>query len=178
MFYYTEYRTIWGDVFGPLTLISEEDNLVGVFTSGQKPKLETDEYRIIRQDKHPVLLQTITWLNAYFSDKDIMPISSLPLAPKGNEFRRIVWDELCKIPYGQTTTYGEIARSVAARMGRKTMSAQAVGGAIGHNPIGIIIPCHRVIGKNGKMVGYAGGLFRKIMLLKHEGAIKNESLFD
>ena len=93
------------------------------------------------------------------------------MAPKGNEFRQLVWQELCRIPYGQTTTYGEIAKKVAAKMGIKTMSAQAVGGAIGHNPIGIIIPCHRVIGKDGKMVGYAGGLLRKIMLLNHEKAI-------
>jgi len=101
----------------------------------------------------------------------------LPLKPKGSEFRQIVWKHLCQIPYGETTTYGEIAKKVARQMGKKAMSAQAVGGAVGHNPIGIIIPCHRVIGKDGSLTGYGGGLEKKIQLLAHEGIdLSNQSV--
>ena len=85
-------------------------------------------------------------------------ISSLSLNPYGNEFRQRVWKILCEIPYGKTTTYGEIAKKVAKQMNKKSMSAQAVGNAVGHNPISIIIPCHRVIGKDGSLTGYAGGI--------------------
>ena len=96
-------------------------------------------------------------------------ISELPLAPKGGEFRQMVWKILCEIPSGQVWTYGGIAAMIAARTGKKTMSAQAVGGAVGHNPISIIIPCHRVVGSNGSLTGYAGGLETKIKLLELEG---------
>ena len=90
--------------------------------------------------------------------------------PKGSEFRRIVWTLLCEIPYGTYTTYGELAGRAAARMGRESMSSQAVGGAVGHNPISIIIPCHRVVGMDGSLTGYAGGIKNKIKLLELEGA--------
>ena len=93
----------------------------------------------------------------------------LPLAPKGSEFRQIVWKELQKINQGDTVTYGELGTRVADRMGRESMSAQAIGGAVGHNPISIIIPCHRVIGSNGRLTGYAGGIDKKAALLAHEG---------
>lgn len=169
--YYTEYIPDFDESFGPLVLIAEDDKLVGVYMGSQNQTLDVFEPKMTRSSNHPVLKQTIEWLDSYFSGDRNMDVSSLPLAPKGNEFRQLVWQELCRIPYGQTTTYGEIAKKVAGRMGKTAMSAQAVGGAIGHNPIGIIIPCHRVIGKDGKMVGYGGGLFRKIMLLRHEGAI-------
>lgn len=96
--------------------------------------------------------------------------NKLRLASWGNEFRQEVWKLLCDIPYGETTTYGEIAKKVAVKMGKERMSAQAVGGAVGHNPISIIIPCHRVIGSNGKLTGYAGGIDKKIRLLDIEGA--------
>ena len=95
-------------------------------------------------------------------------ISELSLAPIGNNFRQQVWQILCKIPYGKTVTYGEIARIIAKENGKEKMSAQAVGNAIGHNPISIIIPCHRVVGANGSLTGYAGGIETKIKLLKHE----------
>lgn len=95
--------------------------------------------------------------------------SELPLAPIGGEFRRTVWELLCEIPYGELTTYGQIARDAAKRLHRESMSAQAVGGAVGHNPISIIIPCHRVVGTGGSLTGYAGGIDKKIWLLKHEG---------
>ena len=91
------------------------------------------------------------------------------MAPKGGEFRKAVWDILCKIPYGEVTTYGEIAKEVAVRINKERMSSQAVGGAVGHNPIAIIIPCHRVVGASGSLTGYAGGVDKKAKLLEHEG---------
>ena len=96
-------------------------------------------------------------------------ISELQLAPIGSNFRQEVWKILCKIPYGQVTTYGDIAKKIAQRRGVAKMSAQAIGGAVGHNPISIIIPCHRVIGTNGNLTGYAGGIETKSKLLQHEG---------
>jgi len=92
------------------------------------------------------------------------------LAPIGGEFRQQVWQILCEIPYGALMTYGQIAQELKKRTGRQSMSAQAVGGAVGHNPISIIIPCHRVVGSNGSLTGYAGGIDKKRWLLEHEGA--------
>ena len=109
------------------------------------------------------------WLDRYFAGGR-PSLCELPLAPAGSEFRQGVWSILCEIPYGEVTTYGDIAKKVAARMGNKSMSAQAVGGAVGHNPISIIIPCHRVVGSNGSLTGYAGGIKTKIKLLELEGA--------
>ena len=116
----------------------------------------------------PVLRLAVEWLDRYFAG-DRPKTEELPLAPEGSAFRQIVWRLLCQIPYGELMTYGEIARRTAAIMNRPSMSAQAVGGAIGHNPIGIIIPCHRVIGSDGSLTGYAGGLDKKQWLLEHEG---------
>lgn len=113
--------------------------------------------------------ETAAWLNIYFSGRnpDFMPAISL----KGSEFRKEVWDILLKIPYGEVTTYGEIAKQIAKNRGISRMSAQAVGGAVGHNPISILVPCHRVVGTNGNLTGYAGGLEKKAELLKLEGSI-------
>ena len=108
------------------------------------------------------------WLARYFAGEKPMP-SELPLCPIGGEFRQRVWSLLCQIPYGETTTYGALARALAAQMGRPSMSSQAVGGAVGHNPISIIIPCHRVVGSGGSLTGYAGGIAAKLRLLEHEG---------
>jgi methylated-DNA-[protein]-cysteine S-methyltransferase len=94
----------------------------------------------------------------------------LPLAPSGSRFRQLVWKELLKIPMGSTTTYGELGSKVAILMDKKTMSAQAIGGAVGHNPISLIIPCHRVVGAKGQLTGYAGGIDKKAAILTHEGA--------
>ena len=109
------------------------------------------------------------WLDIYFSGSE--PNFTLPLAPKGSEFRRSVWKELLRIPYGETASYGEIAKRVETKTGRKT-SARAVGGAVGHNPISIMIPCHRVVGSDGSITGYAGGIDKKIKLLELEKSIK------
>ena len=106
------------------------------------------------------LKNTKDWLDRYFAGKKPEP-SELLLAPLGGEFRQGVWEILCQIPYGQLTTYGDIAKKMAERMNRVTMSAQAVGGAVGHNPISIIIPCHRVVGTTGSLTGYAGGVDKR-----------------
>ena len=114
----------------------------------------------------PVLKRTREWLDLYFAGKD--PEFLPPLAPDGSEFRKEVWKLLLTIPYGKTMTYGEIGRKIAEMTGKKHMSAQTVGGAVGHNPISILIPCHRVVGTNGSLTGYAGGIEKKIGLLKLE----------
>ena len=111
--------------------------------------------------------QTRRWLDLYFSGRE--PGFTPALNPAGSAFRRAVWEILLKIPYGKTTTYGQIAREIAAARGLAKMSAQAIGGAVGHNEISIIIPCHRVIGAHGNLTGYAGGIDRKIKLLQLEG---------
>ena len=107
------------------------------------------------------------WLDSYFAGGK-PAISALPLSPVGSDFRQAVWRLLCEIPYGETNTYGELAHNMAALMGRASMSAQAIGGAVGHNPISIIIPCHRVVGATGSLTGYAGGVAVKSLLLSHE----------
>lgn len=111
--------------------------------------------------------RTQEWLERYFAGGKPSP-EELPLRPEGTDFQQMVWRGLLHIPYGQVTTYGSLAKAVAREMGRETMSAQAVGQAVGHNPISIIIPCHRVVGANGSLTGYAGGLDRKIRLLELE----------
>lgn len=116
----------------------------------------------------PVFQEGKDWLEAYFAGER-PDASQLALAPAGSPFRQAVWRMLREIPYGATTTYGEIARKMAALTGKPGMAAQAVGGAVGHNPISLIIPCHRVIGAGGSLTGYAGGLAQKVWLLRHEG---------
>ena len=125
------------------------------------------EETVVSEDS-PVLEQAKQWLDRYF-DKKKPPIHELPLSPIGSTFRKEVWSILCEIPYGQVTTYGEISKKIASRRGLDHMSAQAVGGAVGHNPISIIIPCHRVVGSGGSLTGYAGGIAAKLRLLEHEG---------
>lgn len=130
----------------------------------------------IKENKNErILIKTKKWLDEYFNGKK-PEISELDLAPNGSEFAKNVWEILCEIPYGKVTTYGEIAKKMAKIMHKEKMSAQAVGGAVGHNPISIIIPCHRVVGANGSLTGYAGGIDKKIYLLKHE-QVNMENLF-
>lgn len=152
---------------GSLLLSSDEIGLTGVWFEDQKyyadtltPAEETEQYRT------PVIADTIRWLDLYFQGKepDFLPA----LHPIGSEFRQEVWKLLLQIPYGKTTTYGELARQLAAERGISRMSAQAVGGAVGHNPIAILIPCHRVMGSDGSLTGYAAGLEKKIQLLTLE----------
>lgn len=151
-----------GNITEPMTIISENNSFSGMTEDG------------------PVLVRTQQWLDRYFAGEKPSP-AELPLAPEGSKFRRRVWDILCRIPYGQTVTYKEIAAQMAAgptghaatasqnSSTTKFVSAQAVGGAVGHNPISIIIPCHRVMGAGGNLTGYAGGIAVKKRLLELEG---------
>lgn len=164
------YKTYYMSPVGKLTLASDGKNLVGLWIEGQKYFQSTlpDDCTETETAEGFVLERAKKWLDRYFAGEK-PDISELPLAPAGSEFRRMIWKLLCEIPYGEVTTYGELARKAAALMGKRSMSAQAVGGAVGHNPISIIIPCHRVIGTDGSLTGYAGGIDKKIKLLKLEG---------
>ena len=153
---------------GPIHLAAENGALIGLWLEGQKYFAATLKEPPLRADDDKALLAAKDWLGAYFSGER-PPISTLHLAPRGSEFRREVWKLLCEIPYGELTTYGALAKTLAGRRGLATMSSQAVGGAVGHNPISIIIPCHRVVGADGSLTGYAGGLDKKIALLTLEG---------
>ena len=148
-------------------LASDGDYLIGLWLEGQKHFADSISEEMIANDELQVFQTTKNWINRYFEGKQ-PEISEIPLSPIGNEFRQIVWNLLKEIPYGTVVTYGDIAKKIAAERG-KMMSAQAVGGAVGHNPISIIIPCHRVIGAKGNLTGYAGGIEKKIKLLQHEG---------
>ena len=161
---------------GTLLLVEKEHALAGVWMEGQKYFLGSLQGEVQEENiDSKVLCQAKDWLDRYFKGEK-PDICELPLNPEGSEFRKAVWKILCKIPYGQTMTYGEISQEVAASRGIEKMSAQAVGGAVGHNPIAIIVPCHRVVGTNGSLTGYAGGLEKKIKLLAFEG-VDMEKLF-
>ena len=162
------YQTSCIFPIGPVTLGSDGENLLGLWIEGQKYFGASVPGAMVPRDDLPVFHRTKEWLARYFGGER-PDIGALPLAPCGGAFRKEVWGLLCEIPYGQVTTYGEIAKKMAARVGRQSMSAQAVGGAVAHNPISIIIPCHRVVGVNGSLTGYAGGLKKKIQLLTLEG---------
>ncbi len=163
MLYYTKYSS----TIGELTIVSDKENIIGVWIEGQKYFCNDIKEKLERQDDLPIFIQTKNWLDRYFRGEK-PEIKQIHLNPRGGEFRQIVWKMLCEIPYGNVTTYGEIAKKVAKIQNKKTMSAQAVGGAVAHNPISIIIPCHRVIGANGSLTGYAGGIDIKAQLLKLE----------
>ncbi|AWI09409.1 methylated-DNA--[protein]-cysteine S-methyltransferase [Ereboglobus luteus] len=161
--------TLHESPLGPLLLASDGKNITGLWMSGQKYFAATAGQNMREAPELPVFKTAQKWLDRYFKGQK-PEISELPLAPEGGEFRQAVWKILREIPYGETITYGEIAKKMARRMGRPGMSSQAVGGAVGHNPISIIIPCHRVVGANGSLTGYAGGIDKKIKLLELEGA--------
>ena len=162
------YRTTYPSAVGLITLACDGDNIVGVWNEGQKYHGAAISAVMIEKDDMPVFDTAKKWLDRYFAGKK-PAISELPLAPIGGEFRKSVWTILCEIPYGKIITYGDIAKKMAAKMNKETMSSQAVGGAVGHNPISIIVPCHRVVGANGSLTGYAGGLKTKVKLLELEG---------
>lgn len=164
MFYTSSYSSPLGEI----TLASKQNQLIGLWIEGQKYFGEL-AIADLKYNAHLTVFDlTKKWLDNYFSGKN-QTISQLPLAPAGTLFRQKVWDILCKIPYGEVITYGDIAKQIALQNNQARMSSQAVGGAVGHNPISIIIPCHRVIGANGNLTGYAGGIDKKIKLLEIEG---------
>lgn len=162
------YSVIYDSPVGEIHIVSDEESVVGAWLEGQKYFQGSLKEIPEKNEELPVLKKARQWMEDYFAGKR-PEISALPLKPQGSEFRQTVWKILCEIPYGKTTTYGVVAKEAAARMGKKSMSAQAVGGAVGHNPISIIIPCHRVIGSDGSLTGYAGGIEKKAKLLQHEG---------
>lgn len=161
------YTHRYDSPLGGILLTADDEGLTGLWFDGQKdfarsPGPEQDKNNL------PVFGQAFTWLDTYFSGRK--PDFTPPLHLSGTAFQNEVWRLLLEIPRGQTTTYGELARQIAARRGRSHMSAQAVGGAVARNEISIIIPCHRVVGTDGSLTGYAGGIDRKIRLLTLEGA--------
>ena len=163
MIYTSEYTSPLGGIL----LAADEVGLRGLWFDGQKYfARDLPDERTEREN--PVLSEAKRWLDLYFGEQepDFLP----PLHPVGTPFRQAVWEILLRIPYGKTVTYGEISKQLAEKMGLERMSAQAVGGAVGHNKISIIIPCHRVVGSNGSLTGYAGGIDRKIKLLELEHA--------
>ena len=155
---------------GTLLLAAEEDRLLGLWLEGQKHFAASLPEERREDPAHPVLRSAEAWLERYFAGERPSP-GELILAPRGSEFQRLIWSLLTEIPYGETVTYGELAARAARRLGQEKTAPRAAGGAVGRNPISIIIPCHRVLGAGGSLTGYAGGLERKRWLLRHEGAI-------
>lgn len=153
------YTYNYSSPLGEILLAANDNGLTGLWFYGAK-YFAADLEDARTEKLTPVLRQTLRWLDIYFSgsEPDFMP----PLELRGSDFRRRVWAELAKIPYGETVTYGEIAKKLGVK------SAQAVGGAVGHNPVSIIVPCHRVLGADGSLTGYAGGTDKKARLLELE----------
>lgn len=160
-----QYTTHYHSPLGDILLAADDTGLTGLWFEGQK------YYALYLDAEHkekeiPLFKDVKRWLDIYFSGNE--PDFKLPLHFTGTDFQNEVWEILYSIPYGKTMTYGEIAKQLAKKRGIKQMSAQAVGGAVGHNEISIIVPCHRVVGSNGSLTGYAGGIDKKIKLLELE----------
>lgn len=161
------YKDYYDSPLGKIILVSDGDNLTVL-------KLECHRFydplmfqEIEERGDLEIFIKTKNWLDRYFRGEN-PHLSEIPMSPSGSSFRRMVWKILCHIPYGEVITYGDVAKEIERRTGKK-MSSQAVGGAVGHNPISIIIPCHRVVGANGSLTGYGGGIENKIKLLELEG---------
>lgn len=160
------YTMEYSSPLGVITIACDEDAVIGLWFNGQR-HFGNVLPRESRRREHPLLRETKRWLDRYFSgeEPDFLP----PMRYDSTPFRRRICDIMLTIPYGQTMTYGQIAAEAARQMGAEKMSAQAVGGAVGHNPIAILIPCHRVVGAGGNLTGYGGGIERKMKLLALEG---------
>ena len=166
---FQDFTCHYDSPLGKITLDSDGEALTGLWFDGQKHFAETLATR--HEEKLlPIFRQAIRWLDIYFSGK--APDFTPPLKMRTTPFRRTVWEIMLTIPFGKTMSYGEIARGIAQRHHLKQMSAQAVGNAVSHNSIALIIPCHRVIGADGSLTGYAGGLERKrtLLALEHSDA--------
>ena len=160
-----QYISHYPSPIGNMLLAADEMGLTGLWFEGQKyfaPDLDKEP----EEKEIPLFEKIKQWLDIYFSGRE--PDFTIPLHFTGTDFQNEVWEILCTIPYGHTMTYGEIAKQIAAKKGLPHMSAQAVGGAVGHNRISIIVPCHRVVGADGSLTGYAGGIEKKAKLLKLE----------
>lgn len=161
------YIQHYSSPLGGILLAADEIGLTGSWFDGEK--YFADNLPAEHAERQtPILAEAARWLDIYFTGKE--PGFTPPLHPIGSAFRQAVWEILLQIPYGQTTTYGEIARQLAEKQGLEKMSAQAVGGAVGHNEISVFIPCHRVVGTSGSLTGYAGGIDKKVKLLELERA--------
>ena len=167
MIYLSRYRSPLGEI----NLSATQDALTGLWFDGQVQRAEipVGAAWMLREDL-PLFRECRCWLDAYFGG-DMPAADAIPLAPFGSAFRLRVWQALREIPYGETVTYGELAAQLGQGENGKMTSPRAVGGAVGRNPIAVIIPCHRVLGKNGKLCGYSGGLPRKTSLLQRERAL-------
>ena len=150
------YVSWYDSPIGRLTLTCTDQGLTGLYMNRE----------VCCRDDHPFFRQTTLWLDAYFRGENL-PLT-VPLALEGTAFQKLVWQILLTIPYGETRSYGSIAKEMAELMGKEKMSAQAVGQAVSRNPVSILVPCHRVVGSNGNLTGYAGGMENKIWLLRHE----------
>ena len=162
------FSTHYQSPLGGITLASDGEALVGLWFDNQKYFADSISGQpTIDKSSLPVFADTCRWLDTYFNGKqpDFTPALKMLTTP----FRKKVWEIMLSIPYGKTMTYGEIAKRIAEQNGIPQMSAQAVGGAVGHNSISLIIPCHRVVGTNGSLTGYAGGIDKKVRLLQLEG---------
>lgn len=161
------YTCRYASPLGGVLLAADESGLTGLWFDGAKYfAAGLPAERTVQET--PALAEAKRWLDIYFSGR--APDFTPPLHPAGSVFRQAVWTLLLRIPYGETSSYGEIARQLAAEKESAQMSAQAVGGAVGHNPVSLIIPCHRVVGADGSLTGYAGGIDKKLRLLELEGA--------
>lgn len=161
------YIQHYASPLGGILLAANDIGLTGLWFDGQKYYADTLPAEHIERET-PILTDAKRWLDVYFTGNE--PDFTPPLHIVGSAFRQKVWKLLLQIPYGQAVTYGELARQLAEKQGAEHMSAQAVGCAVGHNPISLIIPCHRVVGTHGSLTGYAGGIDKKIMLLELEQA--------
>ena len=160
-----QYTSRYRSPLGEMLLAADETGVTGLWFAGQKYfARHLDKEQV--EKEIPLFATVKHWLDVYFAGSE--PDLTVPLHFTGTAFQNEVWEILCTIPYGQTTTYGEIAKQLAARRGLPHMSARAVGGAVGHNPTSILVPCHRVVGLGGSLTGYAGGLERKRCLLALE----------
>lgn len=164
MIYISYYRS----PIGRFLLAEENNKLIGLWMENQKNYASILKQKTFIEEESPILIKSKKWLDQYFH-RENPNIKDLEIHLIGSEFQKNIWEILMKIPYGEVITYGEIAKEMAQKRGIKKISARAVGGAVGHNPISVIIPCHRVIGSNRKLIGYSGGIERKIELLKLEG---------
>ena len=151
---------------GSIALVCSDDALIALRLPGQAP-FEKDAVALPSPDSRPILQKTAQWLERYFSGEPLCPIE-IPMQPEGTPFQKVIWNLLLEIPYGQAATYGELAGKAASVLGKARMSAQAVGQAVGANPIAILIPCHRCLGAGRELTGYAGGLHLKRALLDGE----------